>query len=328
MDNTIKTEIENQIKNEMPCCDESKSTSTPAISTVQPKKDYFLGICIIIAAVILSGTWVYTADFKNITPEAVNAKIIAVLEKTILPEKGVILPVTWGDLGKRMVDNGVIDLKKFEALYSQRGGLNEASKKMLTGVGNGRLVITKENSGILLNLFWALGLGNKNEILEKGEMTDKKYGGKADNFASTGGWTLAAGKPMDHYSKHSMITLTPEQQFLVVEVSKNIYRPCCGNSTHFPDCNHGMAMLGLLELMASQGVNEADMYKAALAVNSYWFPDTYLTIAQYLKTKGMAWKDVSPKGILAAEYSSAAGYQQIKKQVVPAESKSNNSCGT
>ena len=88
-----------------------------------------------------------------------------------------------------------------------------------------------------------------------------------------------------------------------------------------------MAMLGLLELMASQGVSEADMYKASLAVNSYWFPDTYLTIAQYLKIKGMAWKDVSPKGILAAEYSSATGYQQILKQIQPVQQNSGGSCG-
>jgi hypothetical protein len=70
------------------------------------------------------------------------------------------------------------------------------------------------------------------------------------------------------------------------------------------------------------------MYKTALAVNSYWFPDTYLNIAQYLKTKGISWKDISPKGILAAEYSSAAGYQQILKQVQPASRNDGGSCGT
>ena len=59
---------------------------------------------------------------------------------------------------------------------------------------------------------------------------------------------------MNHYSMHRFIVLTPEQQALVEKVSKGIYRPCCGNSVYFPDCNHGMAMLGLLELMASQGV--------------------------------------------------------------------------
>ena len=76
-----------------------------------------------------------------------------------------------------------------------------------------------------------------------------------------------------------------------------------------------MAMLGLLELMASQGVGEQDIYKTALAVNSYWFPDTYLTIATYMQQKGTAWKDVSPQEMLSAPYSSSSGYRDISSQV-------------
>lgn len=147
---------------------------------------------------------------------------------------------------------------------------------------------------------------------------DPQYGG-AGRFASTGGWTLAKDDAMNHYSKHKFVTLTYEQQKLVEQVSKNIYRPCCGNSTHFPDCNHGMAMLGFLEILASQGVGEKEMYSAALALNSYWFPDTYLTIAKYLSTKGTSWKDADPKGILAADFSSASGYQKILTEVTPPE---------
>lgn len=292
----------------------------------QTKKDKFLGTCILMAAIIIGGVWLYTARFQGPDSKVTDTKLVAALEKAVLPVQGVALPIKWGDLGKQMVNTGVIDQKKFESLYAQRGGLNEASKKLITDDNNGQIVITKENSGVLLNLLWALGLANKNQILEKGPMTDKQYGGDASKFASTGGWTLTVGNPMNHYSHHAFIALTPDQQKLVEEVSKNIYRPCCGNSTYFPDCNHGMAMLGLLELMVSQGVNENDMYKTALAVNSFWFPDTYLTIAQFLKTKGIVWKDASPKGILGKEYSSASGYQQVRNQVAPAERKGGNSC--
>lgn len=226
-----------------------------------------------------------------------------------------------------MVEFGVIDQQKFENLYSQRGGLDKESQKLLTNSVHGRLIMTKENSGLLLNLLWALGLSNKNDILEKGPMADKKYG-RAGNFASTGGWTLAADQPVNHYSRHAMISLTPEQQSLVERVSQNIYRPCCGNSTHFPDCNHGMAMLGLLELMASHGASERDMWKAALAVNSYWFPDTYLTIATFMKNKGVDWKDVNPQEILGIDYSSAQGYQRIASQVVkPQQQQGGGGCG-
>ena len=199
--------------------------------------------------------------------------------------------------------------------------MNGEERNLLEGLDNGYLKITPENSGFVLNLLWALGLGNKNEILENGPMSDKKYGG-AGNFASTGGWTLADGGParngagaMNHYSKHRFIVLTPEQQALVEKVSKGIYRPCCGNSVYFPDCNHGMAMLGLLELMASQGVSEEEMYKAALAVNSYWFPETYLVIAKYLKSQGKDWSKTNPKEILGYNYSSGPGYQKLLEKI-------------
>ena len=158
-------------------------------------------------------------------------------------------------------------------------------------------------------------------------MTDPAYGG-AGNFASTGGWTIAQGSAMDHYSKHKFFNLTSDQQALVDKISRGIYRPCCGNSTHFPDCNHGMAMLGLLELMASQGASEQDIWKAALAVNSYWFPDTYMTIAAYMKSKGIEWKDANPQEILGAGYSSGQGYAKIASQVVaPSSSQSGGGCG-
>ena len=145
-------------------------------------------------------------------------------------------------------------------------------------------------------------------------MKDSRYG-SAGNFASTGGWTLSVGNAMDHYSRHPFMILTKEQQELVENVSKNIYRPCCGNSTYFPDCNHGMAMLGLLELMASQGVGEEEIYKVALAVNSYWFPDNYLTIAKYMESKGVDWKKVNPKEILGKDYSSSSGFAKVLQQV-------------
>lgn len=249
------------------------------------------------------------------------------LEAEVLPSAGVELPVTWGNLGKQLVESGVIDQQKFADLYASRGGLDAETQKLLSGDNNDQLKITAANSGTLLNLLWAFGLGNKNDILTKGEMSDPKFGGAA-GFASTGGWTLARGEAMDHFSKHALVTLTSEQQALVDRVSQGIYRPCCGNSTHFPDCNHGMAMLGLLELAASQGVNEETMYKMALAVNSYWFPDTYLTIAKFIKGQGGAWSQVDPRAVLDAPVSSAQGYKQILDQVQPVQpSGSGGGCG-
>jgi len=58
------------------------------------------------------------------------------------------------------------------------------------------------------------------------------------------------------------------------------------------------------------------MWNAALAVNSYWFPDTYMTIATYMKNKGVDWKSADPQEMLGADYSSASGYRKIATQVV------------
>src|SRR3990167_7385193 len=240
----------------------------------------------------------------------------------VAPEGGVELPVVWGDTGKRLVEAGVIDREKWLELYSS---LSKEEKRLLDGNSPEKLRITRENAGYLLNLLWAFGLANKNSILEEGEMSDPAYGG-AGGFASTGGWTLAKGSAMDHYSMHTFVTLTPEQQELVEKVSKNIYRPCCDNPTHFPDCNHGMAMLGLLELMASQGVGEEEMYEAALAVNLYWFPDVYQTIATYMLQRDTLWKDVDAREVLGRDYSSASGYARVASEV-QSQGGQGSSCG-
>jgi hypothetical protein len=247
------------------------------------------------------------------------------LESAVLPASGIILPVAWNDVGKRMVETGVIDLAKFEEIYASRGGLG-AEKRLLTETVTDPITMTPENSGALLNMLWAFGLGQKSEVLTKGQMVDPQYGG-AENFASTGGWTLAKGDAMKHYAKHEFVKLTADQEALVKRVAESIYRPCCGNSVAFPDCNHGMAMLGLLELMAANGVSEEEMYKTALVVNSYWFPDTYLTIAKLKSKEGTNWASVDPKEVLGEAFSSAVGYRKVRAQVEPAQSKGGGGCG-
>ncbi len=290
--------------------------------------------CFIAAGALLAFTFFnfsFNFQLKSSTarllglPETLEARETARFEKAVLPSEGVVLPVKWGDLGAQMIKAGVIDADKFEGVY-KNGGLSEETRRLLYDSGNENIKITKENAGVLLSLLWAFGLGNKNTILEKGPMSDKKYGG-AGGFASTGGWTLAKGNTMNHYSKHQLISLTPEQQQLVENTSWNIYRSCCGNPTYFPDCNHGMAMLGFLELMASQGVSEADMYKAALTINSYWFPETYINLAKYFNSMGTSWNKVDPKEVLGTDYSSASGYRNILNKIKPVERQSGGSCG-
>ena len=293
------------------------------------RKYYFLGgfaFLLVFAIVFISRAQLDIPLDSQHKKAPLSEETMKNLEKSVLPSEGVTVPIKWGNLGMKMISQGVIDPEKFAALYKNRGGIDPYIKELLYNANNDNLNITPKNAGAILNLLWALGIGNKNAILDKGPMSDEHNGG-AGNFASTGGWTLAKGDAMEHFSRHSFILLTKEQQTLVENVSKNIYRPCCNNATYFPDCNHGMAMLGLLELMASRGANKKEMYKTALQVNSYWFPDTYLTIATYLAQKGIKWQEADPKILLGKDFSSASGYRKISEQVTLPEKNKGGSCG-
>jgi hypothetical protein len=173
------------------------------------------------------------------------------------------------------------------------------------------VVIDGDNSYFLLNIFWAVGLANQNPLLDEGPM--KKYGdGRIGNFASTGGWTLGTKPATELYSSAPLIPLTAEQQARVEEVADAVYRPCCGNPTSFPDCNHGMAMLGLLEFMAAQGASVDEMFEAAKYANAFWFPQQTLEVALYFQTsEGASFAGLDARRAFGTEFFSGAGYGQL-----------------
>lgn len=227
----------------------------------------------------------------------------------INPIDGVALGITYGDIGPKTVASGALDLEAFKELYEQSGQpLTELQLEVLTKGSEEEIVITRENSYFLLNFFWAFGLANENALLTEGDIA--QYGeGQVGSFASTGGWTLASKELDEYYSGTRIVNLTKTQQELVEEVSSNIYRPCCGNPTSFPDCNHGMALLGMLELMAAQGLSEAEMYENSKYVNAFWFPSTYNDLAMYFSaTEGLEFSEIDAKTILGQGFSSGSGY--------------------
>jgi len=245
----------------------------------------------------------------------------------VIPSAGYTVNVDWGDTGIKLVEAGGIDMDKYRENYSDPQSAELLS--YLTENKQEGITINQQNAYFWVNTLWALGLTQQSDVLTKGIM-GTEYKDRVGGFASTGGWTLGSKDAVSLYSSTSIIALTQEQQDLVARVSENIYRPCCGNPTSFPDCNHGMAILGLLELMASQGAGEDEMYEASLAFNSYWFSTTYIDLAYYFKTeKNLEWKDVDPKIALSAEYSSAPGYQSIKNQIgnIPGSQQVGASCG-
>lgn len=252
----------------------------------------------------------------------------------INPAAGFEINASYGNLGPQMTAMGVIDPEKFKSVYEKSNQpLTPEQEEILRKGSNYKIKITRDNSYFLLNFFWAVGLANKSKILDEGNMM--KYGGKkgAGNFASTGGWTLAKGDAMNYYSKSALIPLTKEQEERVDLVASNIFRPCCNNSTAFPDCNHGMALLGVLQLMAASGANESQMYEAGKYFNAFWFPGNYYDMALYFYNKeGKSFKDVDAKLLLSKDYSSASGWQSIKqwlsdKGLIQQPPKQGGGCG-
>ena len=253
---------------------------------------------------------------KKETPAVITTKgDNSELFEEINPTSGYQINASFDDLGPKMIKSGVIDLEKFKSVYAKSNQpLTTEQEKILTEGSTDKIKIDRENSYFLLNFFWAVGLNNKSKILDEGDIM--KYGGLkgAGDFASTGGWSLARGATMNYYSKASLIPLTAEQEKLVEKVSSNIFRPCCNNSTAFPDCNHGMALLGVLQLMAGNGATEYEMYTASKYFNAFWFPGNYYDLALYFKNKeDIKFSDIDAKLLLGKDYSSATGAQSIKQ---------------
>jgi hypothetical protein len=162
----------------------------------------------------------------------------------------------------------------------------------------------------------------------------KQYGdGDIGGFASTGGWTLGTKPATELYASTPLITLTPTQQTRLEEVAQAVYRPCCDNPTSFPDCNHGMAMLGLLEMMASQGATSDEMFTAAKYVNTFWFPQQSLEMALLFKhAQNQDFDQIDPRLLVGPGIFSGTGFKRIhqwlsENNLLERAPNSGGSCG-
>jgi hypothetical protein len=248
--------------------------------------------------------------------EARQQKELAALHEQVNPPDGFALSISYGSLGPRLVEAGVIDYDAFAAIYEKSG--NPLSTEQIEILKNGsdeEIVIDADNAHFLLNFFWAVGLANQNSILTEGPMVQYSDG-QVERFASTGGWSLATKPVTELYASLDLIRLTAEQQKLVEEVAAGIYRPCCNNHTLFPDCNHGMAMLGVLQLMASKGATAQEMFEAAKYINAYWFPQQTLETAIYLQmNEGVDFRDADAKLVVSEKFSSGAGASMVHEDL-------------
>lgn len=298
------------------------------LKKIKTKRSYFMGLVtgFLLAVLVLkliplfvvkAQTLSYSLPFvkKSLpTPTPDISKQQKEITKTVFPDK-VNLGVSYKDAVTKMVQFGAIDKDKFIKLYEGRGGLSETDKRLFDNPSDEPIIINQENANLILNLLWPLGIVNKTNVLSQGPM-GTQYKNDIGNFASTGGWTLGREDGGKLFNRFPIINLTPDQEEEIKEIAQNIYRPCCGNSTYFPDCNHGAAMLGFIELAVAQGMVKDEIYKKALTLNTYWFPQTYAELGIYFKQKkNTPWDKVDPKLVLSIDYSSGQGYRAINKEL-------------
>ena len=149
-------------------------------------------------------------------------------------------------------------------------------------------------------VLWALAKHNDNQIIH-----DSPF---ADSFGTD--YDIGVGRP--GYGDTKLLTLTPEQQAVAKNVAENSYRPCCGQPASKPDCSHGYSALGLIQLMASEGFSEKEIYDAFVKFNTFWFPANYIKDALYFKvTENKSWDQVDKQLVAGPQFSSSSGAQQV-----------------
>lgn len=221
----------------------------------------------------------------------------------VLPTEGFTIDAIWGDSISKMINAGVLDIDKLDNILTKRYGqpLTEEQRKLLTsGYSEEKLTINAENAVFMMYLLWTLGKHNDNPILH-----DSPFAKYFENY------DIGVGKA--GYGDTKLITLTPEQQELATYVAMNSWRPCCNNPTGRPDCSHGFAALGLVELMASQGFSKEEIFDAFVKFNSFWFPSTYIQNAIYFQlTEGKSWDQVDKELVAGKDFSSLSGSYAVK----------------
>lgn len=226
----------------------------------------------------------------------------------VLPWAGHRCRVALKDSIMRTISAGAIDRDKYLALKGGADSLPEVCLAALDRATNDPIHLTAANAAQYVDLLWPVGLANHLAANDVGSIG----GSDVDTFASTGGWNLGRAETGGQYfNKHTIIDLTTQEQGLAVRVAKSTFRPCCDNSTFLQDCNHGSALFAVLQLGASQGLDEDALYREALAFNSFWFPDTYMATALFFKAiRHVDWRDVDPKVIMGPNYSTASGWNE------------------
>ncbi len=261
---------------------------------------------------------VQSAPSNIVGPSAAGTNTLnfSSIAEQVYSARGVTLPVKWGSIPNQLVDSGALNLSFVEgSLISANQPLTNVELGMLNGTKNGNVTFNHSSALFTLYMLWAVGINNRNPIINNGPVMN--YGGSPYDLASTGSYGPLGKLSLGNLS---LIGLTASQQDLVDTIASNVYRPCCNNPAMFPDCNHGAAQLGLIELMVSQGKNETQIYNALKEFNSFYYPQQYFDIAVFFNyTQGMSWNSVPANEVMGYNFSSATGYSNVYEAINSSE---------
>jgi len=227
---------------------------------------------------------------------------------SVIPAAGYQSRIALKNCIVKLVRHGVISRDKYSDIQKYNGPMPSELSSVLKKPSNGSIRLTRKNANHYVNLLWAAGLSNHLDANKESPIAGPDLPG----FASTGGWNLGkAPEGSVYFNKFPIVALSPQAEALAVRIAKATYRPCCNNSTFFQDCNHGSALFAVLQLGASQGLSEEQLYKEALAFNSFWFPDYYIRTALYFKVvRKTDWRDVDARLVMGPDFSAAGPWQQ------------------
>jgi len=235
-----------------------------------------------------------------ITDKGEKINIDDIIEQ-VTPKVGFETTVKWNGIVAKMIETGVLVPDKLENILTKRYDqeMRPEWRAVLAGQ-DAKLSINSENAVFMMYILWTFAKHNENEILTNSPFA--KYFTEYDIDVGQVG-----------YGDTPLLSFTSSQQAIIKRVSENAYRPCCGNSTAAPDCSHGYSALGLVQLMASQGFSEKEIFETFVQFNSFWFPETYIKNALYFKiTEGKDWNEVDKELVSGAQYSSLKGSYTAK----------------
>lgn len=237
--------------------------------------------------------------------------------QAVIPDQPYWTGMTFGRSLVRLVDGGVIAPEKIDRHFARRGGLPAWAAQALRAASPEAIVLSAATAPVLLILLWALGLANRMDANRRGPLA----GADGARFASTGGWRLGRGASGGRYfNSVAALPLSPDQERTVRRVADNTYRPCCDNSAFFQDCNHGSAMLGLIELAVGHDLPEDEIWQLAKVANGLWYPQQYVELAIWFREyEGKDWATVEPQRVLGAEFSSLSGWRRRVHQRLVAD---------